>query len=76
MAAHHSNRKKKRNKFQNIVALLGKGRVDIAKNEITQTISLNCFYDGLFCIYLRLKLDFVQKELNKNEGMSPGEYLY
>lgn len=62
MAAHHINRKKG-NKFQNIVALLGKGRVDIAKKKINQTISLNCFYDSLwvFLHIFELKQDFVKK---------------
>lgn len=49
MWSHIIQKKKTRNKFQNIVELLGK--VDIAKNKITQTISLNSLYAAFLYIF-------------------------
>lgn len=68
-------RKKIKNKLKKILELLGKGRVDIAGNKITHAISLSSFI-LLFCIYSRLKLNFVQKQRDMDEGLCHGEYLY
>lgn len=49
--------------------------MDIAGNKITHAISLSSFI-LLFYICSRLKLDFVQKQRDMDEGLCHGEYLY